>query len=107
MRATCCSVAASTSTTALVFSLATAISAPSADTRTPSGDSPTGTLRSVSRLRVSITTSALAASSLTYSMLPSGLRALPRGCPPSAISATTLSLAVSITMTVPDFSFGT
>ena len=33
--------------------------------------------------------------------------AMPRGRLPAAISRTTLSVAVSITLTVPDFSFGT
>ena len=45
--------------------------------------------------------------SLTKSRLPSALTASPRGLPPALNSATTVSVAISMTDTVPLFSLGT
>ena len=80
---------------------------PSGDMETPSGDSPNSTVPDATRFSKSTLTSTLLGWSLTYSVLPSLETANPRGLSPDLISATTLSVSVSITDKVPDFSFGT
>jgi len=91
----------------LFSSTATAIHAPSREIPTPSGDFPTAIRSDTSRAARSTTTSAPPGWSLTYSRRPSGVAAIPRGLPPVLMVATTRSLVVSITDTVPDLSLGT
>jgi hypothetical protein len=97
----------STKATSLLSSIATASQRPSGDRPTPSGDSPNAIVPSGLRCARSSVTSWLFGWSLTYAMRPSIAMAVPRGFLPAGISATTWSVAVSITLTVPEPSFGT
>ncbi len=99
--------AASTNTTSLDSSMAAAIQRPSGEMPTPSGDSPSPMAPAWARLSRSITTSRLLGWSLTQARRPSGATTVPRGLVPAAISATTLSVCVSITLSVPEPSLGT
>ena len=99
-------VAASNRATLLPSSTATATSLPSGETLTPSGERPNARA-TLLPAALSIASRLPSEASLTKIWRPPGSLPMPRGRWPAPIWRTTVSVAVSITLIVPDFSFGT
>ena len=104
---TFCRVVVSMNITSLPSSTAAATQRPSAEMPAPSGEVPSGMLPTSLPATRSTTFSAPAGWSVTKAVRASGVTTVPRGFLPAGISATTVSVWVSITLSVPEPSLGT